>query len=67
MVEEENRQLRSGQECLENQIKDYIHVIDSCKRIITRHVLGLDKVLPILGELREDPSLKNIMGHKQLV
>ena len=57
LIEEENRQLRSKQQWLEGQVRDRIEAANYFKNSAVRCLSRLDKVLPILEELRMDTSL----------
>lgn len=57
LVEEDNRRLHSNQKWLEGQLRNYTDAVDYFKDSVTRCFFGLDKVLPVLEDLRKDASL----------
>ncbi|KAH7016234.1 uncharacterized protein B0I36DRAFT_337091, partial [Microdochium trichocladiopsis] len=62
LVEEENRRLHNNQQWLEGQVRDCAAAVDYFKNSVARCFLGLDKVLPILEDLRKDTSLDRAMS-----
>ena len=62
LVEEENRRLHSNQQWLEGQLRDYADTIDYFKDSAARCFFGLDKVLPVLEDLRKHTSLHKAMS-----
>ncbi|KAK0628284.1 hypothetical protein B0T17DRAFT_149373 [Bombardia bombarda] len=64
LVEEDNRRLHSNQQWLEGQLRDCADAVDYFKDSVARCFFGLDKVLPILEDLRKDASLHSYKPHR---
>jgi hypothetical protein len=60
LIEEEIRRLLSNQQRLEDQVRNYVDEADYYRSIAARCFFALDKVLPMLEDLRKDTSLDRI-------
>ena len=61
-VEEENRRLHSNQQWLEGQLRDNAEAVNYFEDSVARCSFGLDKVLPVLEDLRKHTSLHRAMS-----
>lgn len=55
---EEIRRLQNNQQQLEDQVHQYAGEVDYYRSITTRCFFGLDKVLPVLEDLRKNTQTK---------
>jgi len=58
----ENRQLHITKQQLQSQMQNYSDSVDYLRQIMSRYILGLDKVLPMLEDLRKEASLEEALG-----
>ena len=56
LAEEEVDRLRSNQQQLENRVQSYADAVNYYRTLASRCFFGLEKVMPILEDLRKDIS-----------
>jgi len=61
-LEAENRQLHFNKLQLQPQVQNYSDAVDSLKHTISRYILGLDKVMTMLEDLRNGVLLNETPG-----
>ncbi|KAK0723475.1 hypothetical protein B0T26DRAFT_642395 [Lasiosphaeria miniovina] len=62
LLEVENRQLHIIKQQLQSQMQNYSDAVDYLRNIMSRYILGLDKVLPMLEDLRKQVALEEAPG-----
>jgi len=62
LIEVENRQLHLAKQQLQSQMHNYSDTVDYLRNIMSKYILGLDKVQPMLEDLRKEISLDETPG-----